>query len=539
MDDKKSLRAVGNGGPAKAQGGTVLVVSLILLVLLSVIGVASLAGTSMQERMAANARLQTLAFEAASAGVADLVEWAFDNQADWPNNCSRGVGRWEPPVSGPEGEFDVQGFTTLNGPRVRISTFLNCFEDLAFRGLEDIPANVPLPRQLLGLSRGEVIDASGSVLASRDVEVRLERRGGDVDCLITTGPLGNITPPKSNSKSGGEPGGLDAGPGGCPMRTADEDSARRLRDALSDRVSRFRPEDPGIHTSELPALWLDADRLARAVNLVKTGIQGYQAWDIANLPDNPFASCQGQLHVASLRPNNRIGDVEICPSSSEDFVFVAGDLAPPGSGCNIEGLVIVEGTLNLNGNDQYQADILVLGGGLYVDGYGNAEPRGLLTLLNLESPGWPAATSIPTPPVAGPGYSLSDNLEMGASDFNINGMGAALITADDCNLLRSRRERLNECLADVREMVNDDNFGATGVNRYGDHKVDLEGAVSVGFPWALDLPSVVDMEALAGDMTEDLQFPLPNCDPEAAGGRRNVIASWREYIDRGRWDDAN
>ena len=55
------------------QAGAVLVFSILVLLILTVLGVASMSSSNMQERMAGNARLEAEAFEAASAGVSDPV----------------------------------------------------------------------------------------------------------------------------------------------------------------------------------------------------------------------------------------------------------------------------------------------------------------------------------------------------------------------------------------------------------------------------------------------------------------------------------
>ena len=55
-------------GPSK-QKGAVLLVALIMLLLLTVIGVAAMRDTNLQERMAGNMRDHALAFQAAEAAL--------------------------------------------------------------------------------------------------------------------------------------------------------------------------------------------------------------------------------------------------------------------------------------------------------------------------------------------------------------------------------------------------------------------------------------------------------------------------------------
>lgn len=57
------------GQSTKHQQGAVLIVGLIMLLLLTVIGMSSIRGTDLQERMAGNARNHNLAFQASEAAI--------------------------------------------------------------------------------------------------------------------------------------------------------------------------------------------------------------------------------------------------------------------------------------------------------------------------------------------------------------------------------------------------------------------------------------------------------------------------------------
>lgn len=61
--------------PAARQHGTVLVVSLIMLLLLTMLGLSSMRGTTLEERMAGNMRDQNLAFQAAEAALREGEAW--------------------------------------------------------------------------------------------------------------------------------------------------------------------------------------------------------------------------------------------------------------------------------------------------------------------------------------------------------------------------------------------------------------------------------------------------------------------------------
>lgn len=63
----------------KRQEGAVLVISLVLLLVLTLIGVAGMSSSTMQERMAANAQNSNRAFQGAESSVWSLLEQLYDN----------------------------------------------------------------------------------------------------------------------------------------------------------------------------------------------------------------------------------------------------------------------------------------------------------------------------------------------------------------------------------------------------------------------------------------------------------------------------
>lgn len=63
----------------KQQDGAVLVISLVLLLVLTLMGVAGMNTSTMQERMAANAQNSNRAFQGAESSVWSLLEQLYDN----------------------------------------------------------------------------------------------------------------------------------------------------------------------------------------------------------------------------------------------------------------------------------------------------------------------------------------------------------------------------------------------------------------------------------------------------------------------------
>ena len=80
-------------GSARHQSGISLVVVLILLVAISILGVAVLRSSAMQERMSANQRDRSLAFQAAETAMRYAQEnvlgaGAWDTSIPTPTDCT-------------------------------------------------------------------------------------------------------------------------------------------------------------------------------------------------------------------------------------------------------------------------------------------------------------------------------------------------------------------------------------------------------------------------------------------------------------------
>jgi type IV pilus assembly protein PilX len=86
-----NLNAASIECPKTRQSGFVLVVALILLLVLTLLGLAAAQSTSLEERMAGNARNHDMAFQAAEAGLnaaqSGILQGLWDN-ADYASNAN-------------------------------------------------------------------------------------------------------------------------------------------------------------------------------------------------------------------------------------------------------------------------------------------------------------------------------------------------------------------------------------------------------------------------------------------------------------------
>lgn len=65
--------------PPNAQYGAVLLVSLMILLIMTVIGIAAMSTTTMEEKMAANNQQRQQALQAAETALRDAEDWLFNN----------------------------------------------------------------------------------------------------------------------------------------------------------------------------------------------------------------------------------------------------------------------------------------------------------------------------------------------------------------------------------------------------------------------------------------------------------------------------
>lgn len=77
----------------RGQGGVVLVISLLFLLVMTIIGVTAMSGASLQEKMAGNMRDKNLSFESAEAALrdAEISELSIDSLQPFNNTNGRYV----------------------------------------------------------------------------------------------------------------------------------------------------------------------------------------------------------------------------------------------------------------------------------------------------------------------------------------------------------------------------------------------------------------------------------------------------------------
>ncbi len=387
------------------ENGVVLVLALLLLFTMTIIGVSTMSRVFMQERMAGNANLQALAFEAASAGISEALDFTFETdggsvslRAGKP--CAAGDDWIWPDV--PEGRsFDAVGDGVIRGSNVTYTLQVICREDQDLNIDEDWER----PAQLFVRSRGEVT-SNGEFLAAREVEVRVETRfadGGLPASAIHIQSDGDFTFGFPNSGQF-----LLDGKDGFAITASDEGHFGQIESSAN--ANNFNGEyKGGIGHQSYPEPWGDAELFATIVRNVKIALTDSDSTQVQDC----LADATYHANGLQARGNDAFSGVN----------YVAGDFGwdqrgnPSGS-----GLLIVEGDIGWRGGATFDGLIISIGGSFDVRGGGNGASTGSMILANVD--------------LDDPSFD----------DVSLNFSGGAMNFTYECNTVNQHAEML-ACLA--------------------------------------------------------------------------------------------
>lgn len=99
--------------PRRKQRGITLVVVLLLLVIVTLLGLAAMRGTVMQERMSGNAAARSIAFQTSEALLREAESLAAGKPTLPSSGCSNGLCAM--PVAGAASAWEADGFWTTAG----------------------------------------------------------------------------------------------------------------------------------------------------------------------------------------------------------------------------------------------------------------------------------------------------------------------------------------------------------------------------------------------------------------------------------------
>ncbi len=359
--------------PMRSQQGIALMLALLLLFVMVVLGVAGFSTTQMQERGAGNVRLQAKAFERASAGANDAINFFDDHHDLGPDQLCGSIGHigWDGPTDWVNRGAIDDVFLQQRMYCLAVKYPCTAAEEAAGVCTQD---DRPVRSQLFVHSRGYVTDNGefdGEIVAQRDVEVRLAvgSTGGAGD------GCGAMCFPACSTKTLNFPNSNDFtvdGSGGPAITAGCQSVADSIRSALGSNpkgnyiggiaaTTPGAPWDSPAKTEQFRQNLELAAQLAQSAGNCQTGCYypsglnisgGGKSTNIFGTPDHP------------------------------QITYVEGN-ASFGGNVSGAGILVVNGNLSWNGTPNFKGLILVLGGSFNIDGGGHGgDHGGSVILLN-------------------------------------------------------------------------------------------------------------------------------------------------------------
>jgi len=392
------------------QSGVVLVIGLLLLLIITIVAVASMSSTHMQERMAGNARTQVLAFEVASGGASDSLSF-YEANVSQLTVCNDPE-EWEKDAFSTE---DQPVLRTIGPHQVRLTQYLYCLQSEILD--EDEGPVLTLP-QFFVLSRADVLAADGSTtIARRAIETRI-RTPGQPDC----GALCFLGCDEDDQYDFAMSNAYKVDGGDNPAITVPAECREKLLDAIDDkRIANYSPDGVTGFVGELPPPWTSPKTVDdfRKTLLVRMGATAPPPGvDAADPEDTTFyIDLDSQSALDTIEPNEGLntedpeqllkvenpkyleygtrfinpesgtftqpGSATFGTAAKPQITYIAGDADMAGS-VSGTGILVVEGNLKWNGTPNFDGLILVLGGGFEVYGGGQGGNfAGSLMVVNI------------------------------------------------------------------------------------------------------------------------------------------------------------
>lgn len=342
------------------QRGIALFVSLLLLFIMTIVAVSAMGSVNLQEKMSGNSRIQTKAFEAASAGVSRAIDFANDSD-NWieddgtsHDTCETGddwVGKW--------GDWQALG---SEGAAYRLRIYCIYNKQLADEGGYE-ENDIPMPPQLFVLSEGALRapGKNGDILARRQIEVRVGkiddtrresamRFEGDADIKIENWPSSNHFSIDGN--------------GGPAVSTAlDSNTDKIISEIGANRIDNYAG---GVSTTDYGPPWNDPNNLLGFSENIK---------GIAQDKNNQTV-CPSNSPVSYVNGNK--GSLD----GHAGLTYVTGDLDVSGNDSG-SGIIVVRGGITLSGTPSFDGLIIGLGENFTANGLGNGEYNGSMFFANL------------------------------------------------------------------------------------------------------------------------------------------------------------
>ncbi len=374
------------------QTGVVLVIGLLLLLIITIVAVASMSNTHMQERMAGNAQTQALAFEVASEGASKSLAFYLEARhkdgpykdlggctSEWRNKDDKLLTHptTRETIEKTIGDDDVAPLRTL-----QLTQWMYCLQP----PYEDVGADefgTPIAAKLFVLSRGEVLSGD-TVVARRDIETHIGRPNPVESCTAICIPHceknDELKFPTSNIFR-------VFGEGNPAITTGKSECTAKVKDSIrDDRIGNY---DGGVAAAEgggtLGWPWDDPNDVVDFANALRDIAKG-KADDQDNDQENyAWLDWHSTYKDEGWAPKGN-DPADLGSQDPEKFAltYVDGDAVFRGSDSGA-GILVVNGNLEWKGTPDFKGLILVTGGSFKVSGGGQGgDPAGSLVVLNLD-----------------------------------------------------------------------------------------------------------------------------------------------------------
>ena len=362
---------------AQANRGFVLVFSLLLLLTMTLVGISLMSGSQMQERMSGNARLQTIAFQAASAGSSGAIEFVESfrdatgvsvlppcgtsgsgaRQA-WENDWAEKVGEsWLPR---PTGWFQTTPVGV--GSDVVVESRVYCLWPEIGGGLAQ-PRSQPFVE-----SRAEVTSGN-RVVATRSLEVRL--RSGRVD---TTGndicATRTVCKAENENFSVFDTLGMSSS-GAFTMGGEDQHAMCVCNQAMLDDLSDAIAAKPNGNYEGIDGTGVEAFKI----------VEPTPPWDSV---ENLDFFLDDVLAKATIYDGFNANNASFGTRENPEITYIDGDFNSGGNPSGA-GILVVTGDFTWTGNGQFDGLVVVLGGNYTVTGGGNGGVNGQLVFSPIKN----------------------------------------------------------------------------------------------------------------------------------------------------------
>jgi Tfp pilus assembly protein PilX len=389
------------------QTGVALILSLLLLFVLTLIAVASFSSSHVQERAASNAILQTKAFEAAAAGASTSVEFYALHGDEAPDTLCGSTGHegWyvvpDDPTSLPYATDWVEDADYASSvPNVKLWQRMYCLVPSYKCDKDEVGCDTgtikALRSQLFVENRGEAW-VGQNVAAIRNIEVRVDRKvntwtakGCGAICLAACDykydwkgePAIDMPTSKNFYVYGVE--GPSITTSNCLDKTLLDEVVGDIQDQkLVNYDGPMSAQDPGEP-------WNDPNKTEVFREAVQTeaGTDGNILITTGDLGPSPTM----RLDDSTLPPlftetgngiDKDTGDSYYGSENSPVITYIEGDFESKGviSGA---GILMVQGDIIWNGNNDYQGLVVSLGGSFTIAGGGDGGVLGTVVVLNSE-----------------------------------------------------------------------------------------------------------------------------------------------------------